>query len=174
MIPKPNSPHIPRLRSCKHTFLNIAYYAAFFLKKDGTKKDFRASSTGPEAYPLRCPNTSRGGLRHICRFVRFTKWGFVVVYYLSPAPTRSDIGDVILRLFCSRYVWLSPNAVGATIGRPKTNASHYPHGYSRYYINRCRGDSRIVPRTNASRKLHGYVRNVCLLPIGSFREGAPA
>ncbi len=42
---------------------------------------------------------------------------------------------------------LSPTIVGATIGRPKTDASHYPHG---------------------------YVRNVCLLPIGSSREGAPA
>ena len=38
-------------RFCKHTSLPFVYYSAFFLKKDGTKKAFRASCAGPEAYP---------------------------------------------------------------------------------------------------------------------------
>ena len=52
-----------------------------------------------EALPgFRCPCHPRGGLRHLCRFVCVTKCGFTSGDRLSPAPTRSDIGNVVARL----------------------------------------------------------------------------
>ena len=115
------------MRPCEHIPLNIAHYSAFFLKKDGTKKDFtvfRYAETGEcfalpglkrrlyfrraevgEALPgFRCPRHPRGGLRHICRFVCVTKCGQAIFSRIPLARARSDIGDVILRLSCSRFV----------------------------------------------------------------------
>ena len=80
------------MRPCEHIPLNIVHYSAFFLKKDGTKKDFRASGASPEAYPASDVHPSARQSTTFCRFVCVTKYGQAVGGCRSPAPTRSDIG----------------------------------------------------------------------------------
>jgi hypothetical protein len=101
------------LRFCEQLALNIAYYSAFFAKKDGTKKASRGSLAAPGTYPASDVQPSARQSTTFCRFVTVTKCGHAVVDYPSPAPTQSDIGGVIPRLSCSRYVWFYPTAVGA-------------------------------------------------------------
>ena len=93
ILPQTNVSHHPHgYRPCKHTSLPFVHYSAFFLKKDGTKKDFRASYAGPEAYPASDVHPSARQSATFCRFVYVTKWGFAAFVRFSPAPTRSDIG----------------------------------------------------------------------------------
>ena len=66
--------------------------AAFFLKKDGTKKDIRASYAGPEAYPANDVHPSARQSATFCRFAYVTKCGYAAVIRMPPASTRSDIG----------------------------------------------------------------------------------
>ena len=91
----------------------------FFAKKTEPKNTatvFRYAETGeclrtpglqtPPQELTRLPmsNHPRGGLRHFCRFVCVTKWGFTSVDRLSPAQTLSDIGNEDVRLVDRLYI----------------------------------------------------------------------
>ena len=138
--------HNPHAATFLRTYLSkYRTLFRFFAKKTEPK-----NRPGLSRRPRRCPASAVQFLARqsatFCRFVTVTKCGWTMVIRIPPAPTQSDIGDVIPRLFCSRFVWSIFQRCRGRIQHfakrnatsRKTTVSYRPHGCHRCDINRCR------------------------------------